>query len=248
MITIGRGIRWYNEYQAEVDFCRKHHFDFMQLWFKNGDILVDTIPPPKVSHIRSVGFPVILHAVFEPDDFTQYGDQLLDIAAELGHSEVIVQPVCTKTKITADTEYLLAEQAQGFSAKARSRGMVWYLENNSALDGFHCRKDEVEIVFHADSYVEQLLDVAHTESYQHLQDIVSVKFPKCLHVAGKHFSVVHEHLPLTQGDIDYRLVFNTFLQGFDGRIILEVDGTDEELIQSKKLIDDAIKDGKEIRI
>jgi hypothetical protein len=36
MISIGRGIRWYNNYQSEIEFCRKHNFDFMQIWFKDG--------------------------------------------------------------------------------------------------------------------------------------------------------------------------------------------------------------------
>lgn len=39
MISIGRGIRWYNNYQDEVDFCLENHFDFMQIWFKDGEIL-----------------------------------------------------------------------------------------------------------------------------------------------------------------------------------------------------------------
>lgn len=61
-----------------------------------------------------------------------------------------------------------------------------------------------------------------------------------LHVAGKHFDVPHEHLPLSQGDIDYKLVFQKYLKGYDGRIILEIEGTDEEIITSKRIIDMAI--------
>lgn len=47
MITIGRGIRWYNSYQDEVDFSIRHGFDFMQLWYKDGDICIDGIPSPR---------------------------------------------------------------------------------------------------------------------------------------------------------------------------------------------------------
>ena len=52
--------------------------------------------------------------------------------------------------------------------------------------------------------------------------------------------VKHEHLSLTQGDIDYNFVFSNFLHGFKGRVILEIDGTDEEIIKSKEIIDQAI--------
>ena len=45
----------------------------------------------------------------------------------------------------------------------------------------------------------------------------------------------HEPLPLGQGDIDYDLVFSKYLQGFDGRVILEVIGNDEEIIELKNI-------------
>ena len=96
------------------------------------------------------------------------------------------------------------------------------------------------MLYDADSYVEQLLDIAHIDSYEHLKEIIEVKYPKCLHVAGKHFSKEHEHLSLTQGDIDYNLVFKQYLQNFDGRIILEVVDTDEEIIKSREIIDKAL--------
>lgn len=59
----------------------------------------------------------------------------------------------------------------------------------------------------------------------------------------QHFNIPHEHLPLTQGDIDYKLVFRKYLKGYDGRIILEIDGTDEEILASKKILDEAINFG-----
>lgn len=31
MITIGRTIRWYNNYRDEVNFCKENNFDFMQI-------------------------------------------------------------------------------------------------------------------------------------------------------------------------------------------------------------------------
>jgi sugar phosphate isomerase/epimerase len=240
MISIGRGIRWYNNYQDEVTFCTNHGFDFMQVWFKNGEILVDNIPKPKEVYIKNARFPIIIHAVFNPEDFEIYGDRLLDLVDYFGHNEVIVHPVCVKPLVDSDTEIRLAKQVEVFSEKAQAKGVTWYLENNSVIDGFHYNKEELNVVYSANTYVEQLLDVAHIDNYQHLENIISVKFPKCLHVAGKHFNIPHEHLPLTQGDIDYKLVFQKYLKGFDGRIILEVDGTDEEILVSKKDLDEAV--------
>ena len=241
MVRIGRGIRWYNDYQYEVDFCLANNFEFMQLWYKDGEVLVNNIPEPKVEYIKKVGFPVIIHAVFDPDDFEKYGDKLLELVEYLEMNEVIVHPVSEKTPVNDNTEYQLVEQVKIFSEKARNRGIIWYLENNSVVDTFHYNKSDLSLVFQTDLYVEQLLDVAHIDNYQHLREIIDVKFPKCLHVAGKHFDVPHEHLPLNEGDIDYKLVFRDFLNGYKGRIILEVDGSDEELIMSKRIIEEAIR-------
>ncbi len=240
MISIGRGIRWYNDFYEEVTFSKQSGFDFLQIWFRDGSLLVKGLPKPKEEHIKSCGFPVIIHAVFDILDFDLYGDALLDLLHYLDHKEVIIHPVCTKEPISENTGMRLAEKVNTFSSKAKSKCIVFYLENNSVIDGFHSRKEELQIVYEYDGYVEQLLDVAHIAGYEHLQQIISVKFPKCLHVAGKHFSVPHEHLPITQGDIDYNFVFQQYLHGFDGRIILEVDGSDDEILSSKRIIEEAI--------
>lgn len=170
MISIGRGIRWYKNYKDEVDFCIKNNFDFMQLWFKDGDILVNNIPAPKEEFIKSIGFPIILHAVFDPEDFDTYGDKLLELVDYFGNNEVIVHPVSEKSPVNKDTEIKLAKQVINFSKKVYERGITWYLENNSVIDKFHYRKEELE---------------------------------------------------------------------YAGRIILEIDGTDEEIINSKQIIDEA---------
>lgn len=236
MITIGRTIRWYNNYIDEVDFCIENGFDFMQIWFKDGQIILDNIPEPKIEYIKNVGFPIIFHAVFTPNDFDLYGNILLDMVEYLGDNEVIIHPVYDKEAVTQNTEIELIEKAIKFSHKAKSKGIVWYLENNSVIDKFHYKKEELQMLYNADDYVQQLLDIAHIDSYGHLKDIIDVKYPKCLHVAGKHLCKEHEHLSLTQGDIDYNFIFNKYLQNFDGRIILEVVDTDEEIIKSKEII------------
>lgn len=240
MIKIGRGIRIYNNYIDEVEFCKENGFDFMQIWFKDGQIALSNIPEPKIEYLKEVGFPIIFHAVFTPDDFDLYGDILLNLVEYLGDTEVIVHPVYDKNLVTDKTELVLIEKVGAFSQKAKTKGITWYLENNSVIDKFHYKKEELESLYKSDNYVEQLLDIAHIDNYEHLEEIVAVKYPKCLHVAGKHFNVPHEHLSLTKGDIDYSLVFKKYLQNYNGRIILEVVDTDEEIIQSKRIIENAI--------
>lgn len=240
MIQIGRGGLWHNSYKNEIEFCKKNDFDFIQIWFKDGELLVNDIPAPKEAFLKKAGFPIIIHALFELDDFKRYGNQLLNLVTYLGEHEVIIHPVCKKKAVIRNTEYELAEHAVAFSAKARAGGITWYLENNSVLDVFHYQKTDLEIVYRTDPYVEALLDIAHIDNYQHLQDLIDVKFPKCLHAAGKHFAVPHEHLPLTCGDIDYRLVFRKYLHGYQGRIILEVDGSGEEMAASRRILAEAL--------
>lgn len=240
MISIGRTIRCFNNYIDEVNFSRENGFDFMQIWFKDGQIVLDNIPEPKIEYIKKINFPVIFHAVFTPEDFDLYGDKLLDMVKFLGDNEVIVYPVFDKESVTVKTELELIEKSIQFSQKAKNRGAIWYLENNSVIDKFHYKKEELRMLYDADNYVEQLLDIAHIDDYEHLKEIIDVKYPKCLHVAGKHFDKDHEHLSITQGDIDYELVFKQYLQNYDGRIILEVVDTDAEIIKSKEIIENAI--------
>lgn len=240
MITIGRSIRWYNDYLNEAEFSRNNGFDFMQIWFKNGEIMIDKIDEPKEAYIKKAGFPVIIHALFKIDDFEKYGDQLIELASGLGHREVIIHPICRNNEIKTDSILILSEAVHDLSIKAEKRDITVYLENNSRLDKFLCTSDEIKLVFDRNPNVELLLDIAHIDSFEHLKQIISVKYPKCLHAAGKHFNVIHEHLPLGQGDIDYNLVFSKYLHDYDGRIILEVIGNDEEIIESKKIIDAAI--------
>jgi sugar phosphate isomerase/epimerase len=75
-----------------------------------------------------------------------------------------------------------------------------------------------------------LLDIAHIDSYEHLERIIAIKFPKCIHLADKHFSAVHEHLPIGQGELDFDRILYRYLKGYDGKIIFEVTTDDDEAI------------------
>ena len=54
-----------------------------------------------------------------------------------------------------------------------------------------------------------------------------------LHVADRHLEVVHEHLPIGEGNIDFDYVFGNILSDFDGKIILEVVNENQDIICSR---------------
>ena len=63
------------------DFVIKENgFDFMQIWFKDGQIVLDNIPEPKIEYIKKIGFPVIFHAVFTPADIDDNIGPIVDSA------------------------------------------------------------------------------------------------------------------------------------------------------------------------
>lgn len=65
--------------------------------------------------------------------------------------------------------------------------------------------------------------------------------PKILHVADRHFEVIHEHLPIGQGNIDYKYIFTNILNEFDGKIILEIIQSSKDIIASKAKIEEYCK-------
>jgi len=203
MISIGRSIRWQNNYFEEVRFSRENGFDFMQIWFQKGSLSVDTLKEPKERAIRDAGFPVILYTVFDLDDFGAYGDRLIELARYFGYKELIVHPVCKAQPITERSGYLLSGHVAALLEKTKPEGIALYIENNSRLDGFHHSKEELAIVFDRNPGAGQLLDVAHIDSYEHLGQIIGVKYPGALHIADRRFDRIHEHLPVGQGDIDF---------------------------------------------
>lgn len=244
MVKIGRSLRWYNRYESEIEFNKSNGFDFMQIWFKKGKLLIDNVDEPVEVYLKKYGAPLIIHAVFEIDDFNLYENQFVDLVRYLGHTETLIHPVFPpydKPKsITAKTIYELAEKIKLTAEKLAHIGTTLFIENNSKIDAVNYTVTDLDIVFNANPDVELLLDLAHIDSYEHLQNITAVKYPKMLHVSDKHFSVEHEHLPIGRGDLDFELIFSTYLKDFNGNIILEIPEEDSILIDSMAKIQKAM--------
>ena len=244
MIEFGRSIRWYNNYENEVAFSKENGFDFLQLWYKQGIILLDEVSEPREEHIKRNGFPVIIHALFDINEYEEYLPRLIEILKYLEHNEVIIHPVCESEEIESKTIYKLCEKIAFASNELAKNGVKLVLENNSRLDPIHYESNEIELMFSKNPDVEFLLDVAHIDNYQHLKELVRIKAPKILHVADKHFDIIHEHLPIGKGELDYAMIFNDVLKDFDGKIIFEILDDDYEIIHSKKIIEEIVRSSR----
>jgi sugar phosphate isomerase/epimerase len=71
--------------------------------------------------------------------------------------------------------------------------------------------------------------------------MVSIKTPKILHIADKHFNIIHEHLPIGYGEINFKYIFDKVLCNYDGKIILEIVKENSDIIKSKDIIVSLLK-------
>lgn len=241
MIQYGRSIRWFSEYESEVKFSKENGFDFLQIWYRKGNIILDKVSEPKEKIIKENEFPVIFHALFDINEFEEYIPRLIEILKYLSHKEVIIHPICESEDINEQSIYKLCEKVAYASRELGREGIRLVLENNSRLDPIHYKAEEISIMFSQNTEIELLLDIAHIDSYTHLKEIVKAKKPSILHIADKHFNAIHEHLPVGKGEIDYKMVFKEVLNDFDGKIIFEVVDEDDAIINSKRIIEKIIE-------
>lgn len=239
MIKLGCLARYFNSYELEIKFAQTNKFDFMQLWYDSNGLYVNKEKNEDVNNIKNFEFPSIVHAVLDINEFEKHLPIIKNILNCLGHKELIIHPICVSEQIDEKSIKKLNEKIK-YTLEYFGKEVKIYLENNSKFDPIFQSKDEIEYIFKENPNLEFLLDIAHIESYQHLSEMIKIKYPKILHVADKHFNIIHEHLPLGKGDIDYKEVFSEYLSNFEGKIILEVFQSDEEIIASKKVLDQCL--------
>lgn len=238
MIEYGR-ILWHglnekrdSSYDTEIEFCKKHGFSLMQITYKNGRLQYDKLPDPKENAILEAGFPIIIHALFDIEDYGKYAKDLLRLLSFLGHKEVIIHPYCEPSLINGDTILILSERNKKITDMFLNEGITVYIENSARLVPLNYTPEDLKIVFDESPATELILDIAHIDNYEHLQKIINVKYPKMLHIADRHFSSGHEHLPIGKGDIDFELIFTKYLNDFDGRVIFEISEDENVIIDS----------------
>ncbi|WP_242620544.1 TIM barrel protein [Senegalia massiliensis] len=192
----------------------------------------------EVKFAEDNNFPTIIHAVLDINEFREHVPKLVRILKYLGHDDLIIHPICESETIDRNTIYKLSDEMTFALEKLEKENITLYLENNSRLDRVFNTTNEIEIIFKQNPKLEFILDIAHIDDYEHLESMIEIKIPKILHVADRRMKLVHEHLPIGQGNIDYSYIFTNILNEFDGKIILEIVQSSEDIINSKVKIEE----------
>ncbi len=228
-------------FSKEIAFAQKHGFSWLQLWYDTRGFSLHNSDPSDISLLQTCEIPLLIHAALDVNELeTQFGI-LTNYLHELELNEVVIHPV-SQEKITRPEamEQLCYCVRQGVD-RFKSQGITLYLENNSKLECVFQSIQEIEQVFTHVPQAELILDVAHIDDYEHLQQILELKFPRILHVADRHLENTHEHLTIGDGNIDFKLIFGDILKNFSGRIIFEVPFEYEARLQSKQRIEQILQ-------
>lgn len=237
MVEIGCLARFFNRYESEVNFAKDNGFKLMQLWYDNRGLCLHEDDSDFIETINRYKFPTIIHAVLNINEFYKHIPELINIMKALKHKELIIHPICQNEKIDENTLYKLDKSIKFALNLLDQEGFVLYLENNSKIDPIFTDPHEIEFIFKSNKNLEFILDLAHIDNYDHLKSMVDIKFPKFLHLTDSRFSVVHEHLPVGDGDIDFEYIFKNILTNYEGKIILEIVNTDLDIVNSKDIIE-----------
>jgi sugar phosphate isomerase/epimerase len=238
MPKFGCPARYFNYYKDEVAFAKTNCFDLLQIWYDNQGLNADKTRNPQ--EVIDNPFPAIIHAVLDINDFEKHIPILKELLIKFNHQELIIHPVCKSENITDETTQKLSNKIKS-TLKYLSDKVTVYLENNSKLDPIFSTSEEIKLIFEQNPTLEFLLDIAHIDSYEHLKAMMKIKQPKILHIADKHFNVIHEHLPIGEGELDFKLIFEQYLKDFEGRIILETTQSDEALISAKTIVENILR-------
>lgn len=243
-MRIGRNIRDLDiPFKDEVEFSKNNNFDIIQLWYKRGK--VDLVyEKNQIKAIKECGIPCILHGTFDINDFDDYADDFVNLLVKLKHKETILHPMIKTEKVNKKTNNILVNKVLDLCNKLDKLNIKVYVENNhTKMKTFYTPKQWEYFWKKAPKNTEFLLDIVHVmfcDDYEYMKKIVSIKFPKCLHIADTKKGMVgkkHLHLPIGKGSINFNIIFNDILKGFDGIIIMEIKNTDAAIIDSKnKLI------------
>lgn len=243
MIEFGCLAHFNHLYAEDVLFAKENNFRLLQVWYDKDGISLRK-ENNKLAVIKNSCFSSIIHAVLDINEYEEHIPKLINILEELNHKELIIHPVCNSETVNKQTIHKLSNKIQ-FSYKLLNKnGIKLYVENNSKLDVMLNTVSDIQELFAENPDVEILLDIAHIDNYNHLEQIIKIKYPKILHLADRHLEVIHEHLPVSKGNIDFAVIFNQILNEFDGRIILEITQSNEDLINSKNILSSIIEKRK----
>ena len=240
MVEIGCLANFNFTYKSEIEFANNNNFKLVQIWYDKNGILLSKDHDP-IKSISDSRFPAIIHAVLDINEFDEHIPRILENLKLLGHRELIIHPVCKSENYTESTIQKLSQKVEFAYVKLSKAGISLYIENNSKLDPLLNTPEEVDFLFQENPGVKFILDVAHIQDYDHLNAMVKSKFPEMLHVADKHFNIIHEHLPIGEGEIDFKYIFSNSLKEFRGKIILEIIQSKDDIIRSREKLEEVLQ-------
>ena len=238
-MKIGCLARFNNPYSSEVKFAIDNNFKIMQVWYDNNGIRNFDENENRLQEIQKYQFPVIIHALLDINDIDKHIKKLVEINEKINQKDLIIHPICHSEEINENTVNKLSEIIGRALEVVKPYGIKIYLENNSKLDPIFSSPEDIKKVFDENPELEFLIDIAHIYNYDYLKEIVSIKMPKYLHITDSHFNKIHEHLPLGHGEIDFKYIFEDILKEFDGTAIFEVCTCDDDIIESKKILEES---------
>jgi sugar phosphate isomerase/epimerase len=235
MVTFGFNARSSigHSWSDEVIFAKKNDFNFLQLYC-DGSTELSSLREQK-EQIKNASFPLVIHAALDITEIKQYLGELIAALKYLELSELIIHPSNENGLVIDD----LSREISIACEVLKKERIGLYLENNSRKHPIFHSPKEVELIFGENKNLRFLLDLAHIDDYNHLLKMVKIKKPEILHIADRHLEVIHEHLPVGDGNIDFGKVFKEIIPSYNGRIIFEI-RSDEGLIHSKKIISQLI--------
>lgn len=228
--------RYYiNTYEDDVQFAKSNGFGFLQLMYNNEGLLNKEVSI-QADEIKRIGFPGIIHACLDINDIEKHSQELVETVKYLNHKDVILHPICRSEKIVESTIFKLSRIVSNLLFTMKKESISLFLENNSKLDPIFTTTREIEIMFKENPDLEFVLDVAHIDNYVHLEEMVRIKYPKLLHITDRQLDEIHNHVPIGQGNIDFKYIFRDILPDYSGKLIIEVFQSDEDIISSKEYI------------
>ena len=224
-----------NTYEEDVKFASSNGFSFLQLMYSKEGLLQNEAQK-QARQIKDIGFPGIIHACLDLNDIEEYAYELISTALYLEHKDLILHPICRSEIITDNTIFKLSKIVSDLLIEMKKEDITLFVENNSKLDPILTTTREIEIMFDENPELEFVLDIAHIDNYLHLRKLIQIKHPKILHLTDRPLEDIHNHVPIGQGNIDFKYVFNDILPNYSERVIIEVIQSDEAIISSKNHI------------
>jgi len=247
MIEYGFGAKILKHgFSDRVIFAKENGFDFIQLWYAEEGLEIFPDDPPFPLPFKLNPFPTIIHAVLKPDQISVKIAELAPILKELGHHELIVHPVLKGEPRTKETLELLSREIKLALKYLSPHSITMFLENNSPVNPLFHTPEEIKDILTRNPDLGFLMDVAHIKDLETLEKIVEIRMPQILHIADRNLDVLHEHLPLGEGKIDFKRIFSGPLLRFSGKIVLEITQSDAALKNSKAKLIEIIEESHSI--